>query len=228
MKKYMTLIITGLIIGIGMLITSCSNTSSIKKLTDCLTLTNSVNSLEVELTSGSKENDQLKDFKMAMIAEDMKENLKCKINIDMSDEHQEFYLGVTDLQATIYIKNSSGNYSAKTMDSSQLGEMDIMKSLNGYLEIVKENPKWVKKISKDTYQLKIPKEKSAEVYSKVSSKTITEDIDNMVIEFVIGEDKYLRNFKLKSNVDSESIELDAHYFNFNKKFNLVMPNVSKQ
>lgn len=85
----------------------------------------------------------------------------------------------------------------------------------------------VSKIDKDTYELNIPKEKSSEIYSKILGQDITMSFDTLKIGFVIGGDGYLKNMTLKAKIESDSIDVEVNtdYFNYNKKFNIVLPEV---
>ena len=232
MKNFKALIIAVLIIACGMLATSCKSSiktdtaESLKKLTDCLNLTKGVNSVEAEAVSISKGGGQSVDLKMNMKAEDIKSNLKCMVTMDLAGEHQEFYLGIVNGEASIYMKDDSGKYTVNSADSSELGEMDIMRSFSAYIEIIEKNPEMISKTEDNKYELKIPEEKSTEIYSKITGKDSAYKFESLMVDFVIGEDGYLKNVIVKASTSSLNLEIDTKYFNYNKKFNIKLPEVS--
>ena len=50
---------------------------------------------------------------------------------------------------------------------------------------------------------------------------------NMKSKFVIGNDGYLNNVDVKATVGTAESEISTDYSNYNKKFNIVLPEVSK-
>lgn len=225
MKKYISLIVALLIFASGILITGCSKSKE-KSLIDCLNHTKSADSVEVNVSGGTKMNGQTMDIKMNMQAEDIHKDMKCKVDMDLAGQKQEFYLCVSAGNVKGYFKDNSGKYLVKSVDSSQLDGIDITKSLDGYIEVIKENPNMVSKTNNNTYELNIPKEKTGEIYSKITGKTMTQSLDNLKVEFVVDNDGYLQKVNMKSSTQSIDIELNTDYLNYNKKFNVVLPDAS--
>ncbi|MCE5221521.1 MAG: hypothetical protein LLF98_09730 [Clostridium sp.] len=77
----------------------------------------------------------------------------------------------------------------------------------------------------NTYELNIPKEKAVEIYSKITGKPLTQSLDNLKVEFVIGDDGYLQKANVKASIGSNYVEVNTDYLNYNKKFDIVLPNV---
>lgn len=234
MKRYISLIVLVLILASGTLGTGCNRNGSEvnsnikeKKLVDSLALVKSVGSLEAEITSNTKMNGQSADIKINMKIEDIKKGLKSKVIMDVLGQKQEFYIADVNGKVHAYLKDSSGNYSAGVLDSSQLNGMDIMKTFDSYIEFIKNNPDIVNKENENTYELSIPKEKTEEFCSKMTDKKTSYSYDSLKIKFVIGEDGYPQKIIFKATSGSINIEISTSYFNYNKKFNIVFPNVSK-
>lgn len=201
----------------------------INRLSNSLAQTSNVNSLEMELTTNANLEAQSVDFKMEMnmIVEDLSGDSKCKITIDKFGQHQEFYLAIKDGKANMYIKDISGKYSVKSLDVSQLSEINFTNSFNSYSEIINSDPEIVKKTSENRYLLNIPKEKMADYYRKITGKNFPVDIDfeTLIIEFIIGDDGYIQNVNLSTGVNSISISMNTRYFNYNKRFNIILPEI---
>lgn len=253
MKKLLVLAISALIIASGML-TGCSNNGKnqggevinqggevinqggevinegdkgIKRLTDCLSLTKDVDSMEVNSTSISKVNEQSSTSKTNMKFEGIKNGMKSLVTVETSGQTIEYYVALDNGKAKMYMKDQSGKYSVNEINQDQVGNMDTKKSINAYIDVIENNSDMVSKIDKDTYELNIPKEKSSEIYSKILGQDITMSFDTLKIGFVIGGDGYLKNMTLKAKIESDSIDVEVNtdYFNYNKKFNIVLPEV---
>jgi hypothetical protein len=220
MKKNFSLIIAVLIFASGIFITGCSSSDK-NKLVDCLELTKSADSMEANLTTRTETNGQAIDIKMNMKAEDIQNDMKSKVDMEVLGKKQEFYLSFSNGNVELYNKDSSGKYSVTSIDASQLNGMDITKSFDSYIEVIQTNPDMVNKKSNNTYELNVPKEKIEEIYSKITGKKMSQSLDNLKIEFAIGDDGFLQKINLKAN----DIEVNTDYFNYNEKFNIVLPNV---
>lgn len=230
LKSFMVLVIL-----IGILIISCNDClmansdqdQDINKLVDCLVLTSNVNSMEMDLTSNIKEDGQPIDFILSihMKIEDIMGEIKAIVTLDKMGQYQECILNIKNEKAYFYTKDTSGEYLVKPVDLSQLGEIDITKSFKAYIEIINTNPDIVKKVSENIYQLNVPKENAAEYYSKISGKTLEFSFETLIIEFTIGDDGYIQNVNIKADVGSLCLDLNTKYFNYNQKFNIVLPDV---
>lgn len=225
MKKYVSLLIAVLIFASGILITGCSKSEE-KKLIDCLTLTKSASSMELNLSTNAKMSGKEDNVKINMKVEDIQKDMKSVVDMEVFGKKQEFYMGISNGTAKVYMKDSSGKYSVKSVDSSQLNDIDIAKSFDSYKEFIEKNPSFISKKSNNTYELNVPKEKTAELYSKITGKSISQSLDSLKVEFVIGDDGYLQKVNLKTSSGSTDIEMDTEYLNYNKKFDIVFPNVS--
>jgi len=233
MKKFLILVISVLIITSGML-TGCGNSvdnggenggdQGIKRLTDCLALTKEVDSLEANLTSDTKANGQSSTSKMNMKFEDIKNGMKCLATFEIAGQTQEYYMAKDNEKIKMYLKDESGKYSVNEIDQAQAGT-DVNESFNAYIEIIENNTDMVSKIDEDTYELDIPKEKSSEIYSKIAGNGMSMSFETLKIKFVIGDDGYLKSIILKAKAESADIDINTDYFNYNKKFNLVLPEV---
>lgn len=220
MKKKFSLIIAVLIFASGIFMTGCSSSDE-KKLVDCLALTKSADSMEANLTTSTETNGQTVNIKMNMKAEDIQKDMKSKVEMEVLGKKQEFYLCFSNGNVELYNKDSSGKYSVTSIDSSQLNGIDITKSFDSYIEVIKTNPDMVNKKGNNTYELNVPKEKIEEIYSKITGKEMSQSLDSLKIEFVIGDDGFLQKINLKAN----DVEVNTDYFNYNEKFNIVLPTV---
>lgn len=233
MKRYLSLIIVVLVIS-SIFLTGCGSSSNIvrvneqdlKKLSDCFSLTRNLNSMEVDVTSDTKAQGQSIDLSMNMKVEDIKKNMKCSVIMDMNGQHQEYYIGMEGTTASVYTKKASGGYSVSKVDSSKLGDTDVTKSLANYVDLIESNPDYFTKTDDNTYQLDVPQEKISEVYSQITGKSSMVKLSSMILEFVIGYEGYLQDVNLTSGADSIEIKLNTRYFNYNKKFNIALPDVS--
>jgi exonuclease V gamma subunit len=198
---------------------------NLKKLTDCLVKTQKVDSLEADLITKTTGGQSL-DFTMHMKAENIKKGLKSYITLNVAGQKQEFYLSIAGAKATVYMKDPSGKYKATVSDSSKLGDMNVMKSLTSYITIIKKNPNMVKKVDKNKFRLTIPKNKISEFYSKISGKTLTYAFEKMSVEFEVGIDGYIKTVILNVSYKSTNMTMITKYYNYNKKFNIVLPKVS--
>lgn len=225
MKKYVSLLVTTLILASG-IITGCSKSAD-KVLVDSLDKTKVVNSVEINLTSSSKSNGQTFETKMNMKTEDLKENIKTKVEVEKSGQKQEFYLVKSNNDIKMYAKDMSGKYNASSLDSSQVYGMDAEKSFNAYIEVIKNNPDMIKKTGDNTYELNVPKEKADGIYSKVAGKNAPQSLDSFKVEFAIGDDEYIKSVNIKLTSGSIEAESKSEYSNFNKEFDIVIPEVSK-
>lgn len=238
MKKFMYLVISVFIIT-SLMFTGCGNSmengiengvenggdQGIKRLTDCLDLTKEVDSLEANLTSESKANGQSSTSKMNMKFEDIKNDMKCFATIEIAGQTQEYYMAKDNGKIKMYLKNESGKYSVNEIDQAQVGNSDVNQSFKAYIDIIENNPDMISKIDKDTYELDIPKEKSSEIYSKIAGNGLSMSFETLKIDFVIGDDGYLKSIILKAKAESVDIDMKTDYFNYNKKFNIVLPEV---
>lgn len=228
MKKYLSLVIavvlfTGCILLAGCGSSKADSDQGMKKLIECLDLTKNVDSMEANLISKAKEGGQSADFNMNMKIENIQKDWKCFVTMDMSGKKQEFYLGTANGKADLYMKDESGKYAVQSVDSSQIGDMDMTRSFNVYIEIIQKNPEYVNKVDENTYQLKIPKEKISETYSQITGKSSSVDFETMSIDFVIGSDKYLKSIRVRAESGSADVDLVTDYLNYNKKFNIILP-----
>lgn len=197
----------------------------IKRLTDCLSLTKEADSMEINLTSDTKANGQSSISKSNMKIEDIKNGMKSLVSMEILGQTIEYYVALDNGKAKMYMKDPSGKYTVNEIDQNQVDSLDTTKSINAYIEIIENNPDMVSKIDKNTYELNIPKEKSSEFYSKMLGMDIAMSFETLKIGFVIGDDGYLKNMTLKAKTDSVETESNTDYFNYNKKFNIVLPEV---
>ena len=51
------------------------------------------------------------------------------------------------------------------------------------------------------------------------------NFETVKINFVVGDDGYLKSMILKAKSESVDIDSKTDYFNYNKKFNIVLPEV---
>ncbi|MDP4094007.1 MAG: hypothetical protein Q8920_11675 [Bacillota bacterium] len=231
MKRHIALIFT-LIAAISILATGCGSSSTLsteqnsKTLTDCLALTQNVDSVEADMITKSEADGQSININMNMKIEDMKKDIKCQVAMDSNGKKQELYLSVIDGKATVYTKDESGKYTATSADASFVGDIDVTKSYNAYIDIIKKNADWVTSTGKKSYLLTIPKDKSAEIYEQITgNSTNGTSLDSLKIEFLIGDDSYLKTIKLTTIVGTVKVSVDTNYYNYNKKFNIVIPQV---
>ncbi len=226
MKRF-TAVILAVFILTGAFQTCFAGTSSdLKKLTDCLVKTQKVDSLEADLITKTAGGGQSLDISMHMKAENIKKGLKSFITMSVAGQKQDFYLSVAGAKATVYMKDPSGKYKATVSDSSKLGDMDVMKSFTSYITIINKNPSMVKKVDKNKFRLTIPKNKISEFYAKITGKSLAYAFENMSVEFEVGSDGYLKTVILKVSYNSINMTLNTKYYNYNKKFNIVLPKVS--
>lgn len=225
MKRYVSLLVAALIFASGILMTGCSKSDQ-KKLTDCLTLTKSADSMEANVSGITKMNGQTGNIKMDVKVEDIHKDMKGITSMELLGQKQEFYMSVSNGTAKLYMKDNSGKYTVKSVDASQLNGIDMTKSFDSYNEVIEKNPDILKKTNDNTYELNIPKDKMSEIYSKLTGQTSTQSFDSIKIEFVIGSDGYLQKANLIATSGSNSVELDTDYSNYNKKFNIELPSAS--
>lgn len=242
MKRYLSLIITLSIITSGILMTGCSSQSTQnvtsqavasdtkqskeQNLIDCLNATKKVDSVQCNVNLNSKSGDQSIALKIDMQVENIQKNMKSKLVMETSGNKEEMYLSVTDGKVSRYLKDSSGKFTVNTDDISS-SIIDFTKSFDAYTKIVNTETDIVSKIDENTYELNIPKEKTDEIYSEIAGKDLNQSIDKLIIKFVIGNDGYLNNVDVKATVGTETSEISTDYSNYNKKFNIVLPEVSK-
>ncbi|HOV24822.1 MAG TPA: hypothetical protein PK566_00480 [Pseudobacteroides sp.] len=250
MKKFLILVISGLIIT-SVMLTGCGNNvennvengvenniqngvednseksdeQGIKRLTNCLALTKEVDSLEANLISESKANGQSSTSKMNMKFEGIKSSLKCLATFEIAGQTQEYYMTKDNGKIKMYLKDQSGKYTVNEIDQAQAGNSDINESFNAYIDIIENNPDMISKIDGNTYELDIPKEKSSEIYSKIAGNGVSMNFETLKINFVVGDDGYLKSMILKAKSESVDIDSKTDYFNYNKKFNIVLPEV---
>lgn len=231
MKKYASLLITTLILVSGA-ITGCSSSKSSEvaggnALVDCLNKTKSVNSMEMNITTSTKVNGKAMEITMNMQAEDIQKDMKSKVEMDMLGKKQEFYLSKSNGSIKMYAKDATGKYTATSVDSSQVSGTDTAKSFDSYAEVIEKNPSMMKKISDNTYELDVPKEQAQEIYSKVSTQKMPQSLEGFKVDFVIGDDGYLKNVDIKMSIAGTETEAKTEYLNYNKKFGITIPEVSK-
>ncbi|HEX3030007.1 MAG TPA: hypothetical protein VHT34_12050 [Clostridia bacterium] len=226
--RRLTALLTAVFIFAGLIfLTGCSDgekpatESDIKELTDCMKLTQSADSMEVDVSTETKEGGESVYRKMHMKMEGIKSNLRSELTLDLSGV---VYLGITNGNATLYVKDSEGKYTGKSTDASQLGFMEVTKSFNTYINILEKNINLVKKIGKRKYRLYIPEDRLTDIYSKISGKQLSGKFDSLFIDFKIGNG-YLKNFTVNGKEGSTITIFDAEYNNFNEKFNIVLPSV---
>lgn len=227
MKRCLSLLVASLICVGGLALTGCSSSdSSNKKLTDCLALTEKADSMEGTLTTSTKYGGQAIDIKMDIQIENIKEGLKSKVSMELMGKSQEFFLAEDNGQYKMYMQDpSTGKYASTAIDASQLNGMDISKSFDAYIDVIKNNPDMIEKVDDSTYKLNIPKKKTAEIYSKIVGKALTQNFDGLNVKFVIGNDGYLKKVDLDTKTGSSTIKATTDYFNYNKKFNIQIPTV---
>ncbi len=232
MKRYISLTITVFIIA-SILLTGCGSSSEtvskqdLQELADCFSSTKNVDSMEIDVTSDTEAQGQSISLTMNMKAEDLKKDMKCKVTMDMAKQHQEYYLSINGKTTSVYMSDASGKFSVSKADTSTLGNTDITGSLNNYVDLIENNPGYFNKKSDKTYQLDVPNEEITDFYSKITGKAPGVKLSSFGLEFVIGDDGYLQNVNLTAKADSVDIKLNTKYFNYNKKFNIVLPDVSE-
>lgn len=197
----------------------------IKRLTDCLSSTKDADSMEINITSNSKANGQTSTSTTNVKIEDIKSGLKSMVTMEIAGQAIEYYVAIDNGKAKMYMKDPSGNFTVNELNQEQVGDIDTAKSINAYLEYIDNNPDMVSKIDKDTYELNIPKEKSSEFYSKILGMDVSMSFELLKIGFVISDDGHLKSMTLKAITDSVETETTTDYFNYNKKFNIVLPKV---
>ncbi|MFW6015144.1 MAG: hypothetical protein ACOCRK_01750 [bacterium] len=201
--------------------TEVSTEKSTDKLIECFNLTKNIDSVEVDLNTTTY-GGQSEELNIHMKAENINSDLKSLITY--SDE-QEFYLSIKGNKANLYMKDNSGSYTVVSKDKSEIGEFNIKKSFDGYIDIIEDYPDFVSKVDDNQYLLEVPKEKISEIYSEISGQSLPVDLDSLEILFTIGEEGYLKYVNLKINSEDISLDYNTKYFNYNKEFNITLPDV---
>ena len=130
--------------------------SDAERLVNCLKLTKDVDSIEVNSSSVAVDIKAAIDIKINIKVENIHGNTKGIMMFDVAGKKMEFYFNLQNNEASVYLKDDSGEYSVMTMDTAKLGEINITRTFDAYIELIESNPELVNKINNNTYQLNIP------------------------------------------------------------------------
>lgn len=228
MKKRLRLLPITLLLVIGVVLSGCStkavsknNSASnkttksekaddTKELIDCLNKCKGANSVEASI--------DLNDMKMSMKMQDIHGDLKAFIDMDLEGEKQQFYLEHANDQYKIYMENG-GQYYSKAVDSSTLDGINTDDSFQAYIDVVKQYPSMFKKEGKDTFVMDPSKSKMAKVYQAITGKSVSGEVDNVEVKFIIGDDGYLKEVDTKSG----DITMTSIYSGFDTDLGIQIP-----
>jgi len=143
--------------------------TGIKKLIECLYLTTEVDSMELNMTTYANGDGQSVVTKTNMKVEDIKSGMKSLLTVEASGQTQEIYLAVSNGITKMYIKDASGKYSVTELSKEQVGNTDVMGAFKVYVELIENNPDLITIIDNDTFELNIPKEKTAENLGSINN-----------------------------------------------------------
>ncbi|NLK95307.1 MAG: hypothetical protein GX275_08990 [Clostridiales bacterium] len=218
MKKGFKLISVMLIIFGGVFLSGCS--SSDGALAKCLEKTKKANSMEANLISMITAKGQKVELKMNIKVEDIKKNTKYQASMTTLGKQIDFYIAKNNESYTMYVKDKNGNYVTQSVSLSDIEGMNATESFEAYIDLIDTNPEMFTDKGNNTYELNVPKDKVSEIFKKITGKSSTNISESLIVTFVIGDDGYLKN------VDLETVGMSAktEYLNYNKDFNIVIPN----
>lgn len=202
--------------------------ANVQKLLDSMKLTNKADSVEAEIITTTEIGGTDIEVKMNMQAVDLKGDTKAKIVMETFGMEQEFYITIINGKTTIYIEDPiSGNYIATESGDVQMTGVDFTESFDTFVGIIEENPELISMKSDNTYELTIPKERTEEIYKQLTKQEAVASFDELTVEYVIGDDGYISNYNMVAESSGMSLEMKCSYKNFNKKFNIQIPKVTK-
>jgi hypothetical protein len=197
-----------------------------KKLTDCFTKTQKADSVEADQTTKTVTKSASIVINTHAKIENIKKGLKGAITMNMAGTKKELFLSINNGKAIVYSKDLTGKYKANPMTSSQIGDLDVSRPFTAYINIIKSNPTLITKVNNNKLKLNIPKNKIKDFYSKITGKNVSLSFSNMSVEFGIGSNGYLQTLVLNVNYNSLNKTTTTKFYNYNKKFNIVLPKVS--
>lgn len=246
MRKFVTLLLSVFLLVSGSLFAGCERNSNVdnsknnptsksedkkvdmKKLIDSLNPANELDSLEGEITTITEVDGKRLETKMTMQTEGMRKDTKAKATMEMLGVELECYLISSNGKTTVYIKDpTTGKYIVTEQDMMELTNADLTESFATYVDILEKNSDLLTQKSDNTYELKIPKEKVADIYKQLTKQDSVEGLVELVIEYVIGDNDYIKELNVGAKGDKMSFEMKCSYKNHNKKFNIEIPEVTE-